>query len=254
MLPKSQNYNSILRAPEHYAETELAINGRVYTHENLKSLTSSLNLYGDEYSVGATVMNQFGAVFFGVTAKDIPKFSRVEVWTRLVSGGEYTNWLPKGVFYTKRPDYDTESDVLSITGYDEMFRTEQVPFEAGSVISLWDNPTLRDVALHVVQGAGSSIISNWPGIGLEIEDITQIVDNISMTSIPYGHTVREILSDIAVVCGGNWTICFDNIGSETERVQRARLRLIRINALPETYYLIDSYGDAITFGGTRILV
>ena len=62
--------------------------------------------------------------------------------------------------------------------------------------------------------------------------------------LPTGYTLREVLGYIAAMYVG----CF--IMSDA-----GELRLVSILELPpETNYLIDQLGDAITFGGDRILV
>ena len=57
-------------------------------------------------------------------------------------------------------------------------------------------------------------------------------------------TMRESLSRIAIANAGNWVIS-DN----------GELLLVGLNSVPaQTNYLITNTGDAILFGGTRILV
>ena len=61
---------------------------------------------------------------------------------------------------------------------------------------------------------------------------------------PRNYTCRELLQAIAGWYGGNW--CMTPVG---------KLRLVLLNSLPkETNYLVDNGGNAITFGGDRILV
>ena len=56
--------------------------------------------------------------------------------------------------------------------------------------------------------------------------------------------MREALSRIAIANAGNWVISDDG-----------ELLLVGLNSVPaQTNYLITNTGDAILFGGTRILV
>ena len=65
-----------------------------------------------------------------------------------------------------------------------------------------------------------------------------------MFPLPVGYSSREMLGFIAGAYGGNFIISDEN-----------QLLLIKLGDLPaETNYLIDAAGDAITFGGDRILV
>ena len=58
------------------------------------------------------------------------------------------------------------------------------------------------------------------------------------------YTVRNELCFIAAAHGGNWIITDEN-----------KLYLVPLLSAPaETNYLVEEYGDAITFGGDRILV
>ena len=62
--------------------------------------------------------------------------------------------------------------------------------------------------------------------------------------LPVGYSMREVLSNIASMYGGNWIMTFEG-----------KLRLVTLTELPEeTYYLLEEHFDAITFGGDRILV
>ena len=58
------------------------------------------------------------------------------------------------------------------------------------------------------------------------------------------YTIRNELCFIAAAHGGNWIV-----------TDEGKLYLVPIlSAPPETNYLVEEYGDAITFGGDRILV
>jgi len=254
MLNKPTNWDNYISDPSHYFETVIRVGNSEYDYDDIFSLTASLNLYGDEYSVGGVCMNQYDAVLCGVTANAIPKYSAVSIWTRLCKDSTHkTSWIPKGVFYTKKPTYDPESETVTITGYDAMHLTEQVPFGPGSTISTWNNPTLREVASLIVNGTTTSkISSNWGGIGIQLEDATQISNTLTMSAPPYGYTVREILKDIAIACGGNWTIAF----SGTYPNQVSKLRLVGINELPTyTFNLLSDESDnALLFGDIALIV
>lgn len=227
MLPKSANYTTIWNDPSHYAETKLVVGGTTYGENVIMGLDRTQTLFADYYNIGNTVMGQIQFSLTGVTAAQLPRMSRVEVWTRLWAGdgSDSTDWLPMGVYYTGKPEYDTEAQLLSVNAYDEMYKTGVVPFEGGASVTAWDNPTLREVAQHIIEGTtvADVIDSNFAGIGLELEDSTQILNTITMPSIPYNFTVREILADIAVACCGNWTMVFQ----EDNGSQKAVFRLVK---------------------------
>jgi hypothetical protein len=73
---------------------------------------------------------------------------------------------------------------------------------------------------------------------------TALMTNAYTIPLPTGYSYREVLGYIASMYVG----CF--IMSD-----EGKLRLVSLLELPhETNYLIDQIGNAITFGGDRILV
>ena len=225
MLSKSVNYSTIWADARHYAETKIVVGGTTYGQDQILSCAREQSLYSDSYSVGESVMNQIKFTLLGVTAAQIPMMSRVEVWTRLWdgNGSDSTDWLPMGVYYTAKPEYDTESTILTVTGYDEMFKANVVPFNIGTVVTAWDSPSLRQVAQHIASGTtDADIDTNFPGIGVALEDPTQVPNDIIFPAIPYNYLARNILNDIALAAGGNWTVVFQDSGSG----QVAKLRLL----------------------------
>ena len=221
MLQVSANYSSIYGGT-HTAETMLIVgepntNRVTITSNNILSLTTHESLYGDYYKIGQAVMGSFDATLVGISPSQIPSMSRVEVWCRLTNGSEYTNWLPKGIFYTRKPDYDKVSTFMNISGYDMLYKANVVPYETGTVISGWTSETTRTVAQRM-----SAFI------GIALEDVTQLAE-YDFPAPPYGYSAREVLEDIATACCGNWTLTYINTGSESAPVMSPRLRFVPIN-------------------------
>lgn len=228
MITTSALYNTIWEDPRHIAETKIVCGANTYNQSQILNCERSQSLYGDQYGVGNTVINEIQFSLMGATAADIPRMSRVEIWTRLWNGTRTSSseWIPMGVFITAKPDYDTESGIIKVRGYDEMIKTNVVPFEQGSTVTTWSNPTLQQVAQHITSGTNTAgkIETNYAGVGIDLEDATQVPDDIIMPAIPYTYTVREILADIAAAAGGNWTVVFQNDGNDG---QVGKLRLIK---------------------------
>ena len=221
MLQVSANYNSIFSGT-HQAETMLVVgepdSSRItITAGNIMALTTHQSLYGDYVNIGKAVMSSFNATLVGVSPLQIPKMSRVEVWCRLTNGSAHTNWLPRGIFYTRRPVYDKESTFMDIGGYDLLYKTETIPYEMGTTISNWESETTRTVANRMATY-----------LGIALEDATQIAE-YSYSAPPYGYSAREILEDIAKACGGNWTLTYRNTGDESTPVMTPLLRLVSID-------------------------
>lgn len=223
MLTKSANYNTIFSNPSHYAEVKIIV-GEVggtrttYGMDKLMSLSTHSSLYGDYIDIGNSNISSFDATLHGVLPTAIPKMSRVEVWCRLTAGTNYTNWLPKGIFYTKKPTYDSASGNLMISGYDVFYRAESLPYPIGSTVSGWNLETLRSVAQRMATF-----------IDIALEDATQVgTDSFALP--PFGYTAREILNDIATASGGNWMLTYVNSGTELTPVMTPKLRLVPIDS------------------------
>ena len=221
MLPISLNYNSIFASPH---ETEIMmIVGEVggtrttIPMGNIKSLNTHYSLYGDYYDIGNAVIGSFDAVVTGFTPTQIPKFSRVEVWYRIKNSTQTSGWVCKGIYYTKRPEYDKESGDMSLSGYDLMFKGEMIPYPVGSTVSGWNSETLATVAQRMATAMG---ISLYPFLTLRTD---------AFALPPFGYSAREILCDIAKAHGANWYLTYINDGDETTPVGGAYLNLREIN-------------------------
>ena len=148
MITAPNRYGIVYNDPLHFFETKLVVGGSrtEYDESHIISLTTSVSLFGDSLSIGNVIVNQFQATLVNVLPTDIPKMTRVEIWVRALSNTQgASGWFPKGVFYTKKPEYDPESEVLKVEGYDMMFLAEQTPYPTGTIVS-WENETMRTVA------------------------------------------------------------------------------------------------------------
>jgi hypothetical protein len=146
---------------------------------------------------------------------------------------QYSEWLPKGVYYIDTRETTKNGDglnILTIHGYDAMLFAEQ-DF-AGT------NLDFPAVDTDIVAEIASTM-------GVQVDERTyDLMTDAYTLPLPSGYSLREILGYIASMYVGSF------IMSET-----GELRLVSILELPpETNYLIDNSGDAITFGGDRILV
>lgn len=243
MLPVSSNYATIISNDAHYAEVKIIV-GEVgdvrvtYGMDKIMSLSTHCSLYGDYIDIGKCVINEFEAVLTGVSPAQIPKMSRVEVWVRLRVGNIGSNWLPKGVFYTRKPERDEITGYLSISGLDSMYRGEALPYPLGSTVSGWNTETTRTVAGRMATF-----------MGVALEDATQIPE-FAFALPPFGYTAREILHDIGTACCGNFTFTYVNNGTQAAPLMTPLLRFVPIDHTSTTVQLGKnvqsfSHGDQI---------
>ena len=183
-----------------------------------------MSLFGDNLSIGNVVVNQFQATLINVTPSNIPKLTRVEIWCRLRKTGKDSGWFPKGVFYTKKPEYDPESGVMKISGYDMMYLLDQTPYPTGVIVS-WSSETMRTVASTLATA-----------VGIPLEDATQ-VEAYDFPAPPYGYTAREILSQIAIANGGNWMLTYVDTSSGGALAVTPKLRLRHLDDVVSTQAL-----------------
>lgn len=152
------------------------------------------------------------------------------LFTRLVGAdGTRTDWLPKGVFYISNRKKGHYGD-LSLVAYDALRQTER-PYWTEGDTGEWPR-SAPDVVADIAQHMGVAID---PRTKLNAEYKVEFPNDL---------TDREILEHIAAAHGGNW--CMTDVGE---------LLLVCLGELPdETNYLVNNHGDAILFGGVRILV
>lgn len=164
---------------------------------------------------------------------DIPRKERLVPYVRLTDGTRHSEWIQKGVYFidTRKTQKGSENwNRLILHGYDSMLRAEQD----------YPSSTLKWPAtdIHVVREIAAFM-------GVSVDSRTdEIMTRGYAVQYPSGYSCREVLGYIAAMYAG----CF--IMSDL-----GELRLVQLNSIPpETRYLVDGSGNAITFGGVRILV
>lgn len=162
---------------------------------------------------------------------EIPRRARLAPYVRLTNGIEYSEWIPKGVFFIDHREYSgDENERMVINGYDHIILTED---DFPSSTNEWprtDIDVVRDIASEI----GTSVDSRT----------FQVMNKGYKINYPAEYSMREVLENIAAMYAGSF------IMSDT-----GELLLVTMFGIPrETSYLIDNVGFAVTFGGDRILV
>lgn len=205
--------------------------------EYLQTELLSLRTYGGAFSepdIGGCASRQLDLTLRRVLGT-IPKRARIQVFTRLALGEQKAEWLPKGVYYISTRQTDRLTGALTIHGYDAMRRAGDVWLTEDYRFDSWpmsERAAVEDIAARM---------------GVEIDPRTALSNRFPV-DYPVDEngdlTMEDVLSGIAVSEAGNWVMS-----------DEGKLLLLRFGDIPvETWYLVDEYGDAITFGGDRILV
>ena len=231
MQETSSIYKQLLADPGHWKEYTLVIGESRFLEGSIISMSTQKSIFSNSNpSVGNCIAGQI-TVEMTKPKGDIPRRARLSPYVRLTNGKEYSEWLPKGVFFIDHREYSgDENERMTIYGYDHIILAED---EFPSSTNIWprkDIDVVRDIANEI-------------GITLDIRTV-KIINKGYLINYPVGYSMREVLENIAAMYAGAF------IMSDT-----GELLLVTMFGIPrETSYLIDNVGFAITFGGDRILV
>lgn len=233
MQTTSALYQSIIADDNHWFETRLVIDGvGIYGETDLFSISTSHQMFHGTPTIGSAVAGEINVKMVYPQNVTIPTMAKLMPQVRVCNESQQSEWIAQGIYYIdtrERTVSDANEDVLVLHGYDAMLKAEQ----------MYNGDILGDSTdVDMVDEIASRL-------GLSVDSRTYDLMTAAYTiPLPVGYTYREILGYIAAMYVG----CF--IISEM-----GELRLVSILELPpETNYLIDNEGNAITFGGDRILV
>lgn len=203
-------------------EYKVVIDTTEYTSADIQSGNIERPLF-DELGIGNACMAMLKIVF--KQKSTIPRMSKI-VPKALVDG----QWEQLGVFYLDERSVKP-TGVMTVVAYDSMLKADKVWVPDQSL----EFPMPMDDAVDIIAQL----------MGITVDPRTQVSHTYTIDYPANDYTLRDVLRYIAVANGGNWTI--------TRNDQLLLIPLVG-SAPPETHYLIEEEGFAITFGGDRILV
>lgn len=139
-------------------------------------------------------------------------------------------WEQLGVFYLDERSIKP-TGIMTVVAYDSMLKADKVWAPDQSL----EFPMPMDDAVDIIAEL----------MGITVDPRTNVSHAYTIDYPANDYTLRDVLKFIAVANGGNWTI--------TRNDQLLLVPLVG-SMPPETHYLIEENGFAITFGGDRILV
>ena len=204
-----------------------------YGENVLLSMETRTSLFGnDTPSVGNCVSAEITVEMIKPSAA-IPKQARLVPYVRLTDGTRHSEWVQKGVFYLDTRDKKEDGsgiEKMILTGYDAMLKAEQDYPSSKLSWPAKDIDVVKEIAAFI-------------GVAVDSQTVSMINKGYKI-QLPTEYSCREVLGYIAAMYAGNFVM------SDT-----GKLRLVLLYDLPaETNYLITRSGQAITFGGVRILV
>ena len=220
----SQLWKDLIRKPGTEFQYRFNVNGVIYDPDAEVEHTFDAGLY-ENFGIG----NAFTAsLTMRLFAADIPRAATIRRYVRLKNGDQTTEWLPKGIFFTNRRSED--DGYWTIEAYDSM-RKAAVVWEPDQALSF---PTTMPKAV--------AEFCRIMGVTLDKRTALNAAYTIDYPANDY--TILEELQFIAAAHCGNWII-----------TDAGELYLVPLlSTPPETNLLVSEDGDAIIFGGVRILV
>lgn len=204
-------------------EYQVDIGGEMYGMGDIQAVNITHPLF-DKLSVGNACSAEMTISFWKRT--EPPRMAKIIPYAREIGTEE---WNQLGVFYI-----DTRSrrgEFMSLVCYDTMLKAET----NWPVDDMTPFPMTMKSAADVIAKA----------MGTTVDERTVLSEKYYITKKPSSGTMRDVLCDIASANWGNWII-----------TSLGELLLIPMfeSMPPETNYLIDEEGSAITFGGDHMLI
>ncbi len=229
-----QNYDQIVGAGDYSEETKITINGVDYGEEDIKPPRTYLSLFGGgNPTIGKAVVGEID-VEMKHPVENIPRAAEVRVYSRVFNSSLTSGWVAGGVYYISTREKNEKGNTLSFHGFDAMLRAE-VKYPSSELEWSATSPKPYQVLNE---------ISEYLDIELDERTTAVIRDNVDyVIPFPAQYTLREVLGSIAAMYSGSFIIS-----------PLGKLQLVRFGVMPdESYYIITEGGNAITFGGIRIL-
>jgi hypothetical protein len=232
MQSTSALYQTII-AGDHWFETRLIIDGvGTYGETDLFAMSTTHEMFHNSPTIGSAVAGEITVKMVYPQDVTIPAMAKLLPQVRACNATQQSEWISQGVYYIdtrERTVTEYGESVLELHGYDAMLKAEQM-YNGRITGDSTDIQMVNEIAYQM---------------GVSVDSRTTALMTAAYTiPLPTGYSYREVLGYIASMYVGCFII-----------TDEGKLRLVSITELPpETNYLIDEQGDAITFGGDRILV
>lgn len=220
----SDLWKSLWRKKNTTIEYAFDVDGTWYESESIIDHSAERELYS-EYGIGNATAAKLTLTFI---ADDVPRGATIKRYARLKNGSDVSEWIQKGVFFANRR---TEDDgIWTVEAFDAMRKAETV----------WTPE--QDIVFPLSMPDAVAEFARLMGISVDAR--TRLNSSYSISYPSDDSTIRQELSYIAAAHAGNFVIT--DVGE---------LLLVPLISEPkETNNLVTNHGDAITFGGVRIIV
>ena len=248
MYSTSLLYRQII-AGEHWFETKVAFNsGSSYAEvlrDELIEVSAQYRMFsGDQPSVGGCLAGELSVRLLNPSFA-IPRMGLVRPFVRVRNETQTSEWIPQGKFYIDTRETTNNDDglpILSLHCYDAMLKAEA---DYPNTTHNWPYLDIN-VVKEIAKAMGLQTYASST-YGIDSRTITAMNNGYTI-GLPAGQTMREVLSHIAAMYGGNWVMSYDG-----------KLLLVKLTDLPpETNLLVTPAGIPFVFEGgdedVRIIV
>lgn len=217
-------WKSLFRERDTTREYAFEVNGTWYGPEAEVSHDADASLFS-EFGFGNAVC---ATLNLSLRADNVPRGAQIKRYVRLNNDGEVSEWIPKGVFWANRRAED--DGYWSIEAFDGMRKFDKV----------WEPD--QTLVFPMPMKDAVELIAETVGVSMDAR--TELSEDYTVDYPTSEQTMRQTLAWIAAAHGGNFIMS-----------DAGELWLVPLLSAPEsTNYLVTEDGDAITFGGVRILV
>lgn len=128
-------------------EVKLDVAGVVYDMDKLITMQTSHALYDGAVSVGNALAGTIDVQLIANT-NTIPAMAELRPYVRAVDDTRESEWLPRGIYWIDTREYDKETGILTLSGFDAMLKGEQdyMSFGEQGVWPQVDRNVLCDIA------------------------------------------------------------------------------------------------------------
>ena len=246
---KNAKWDALIEAENHWFIPSLYINDGNnsfrHTEDEIIDMSTEYHMFEDDTpGVGACLAGELTVSLFK-PSENIPRMAKVNAYVMVTDGTQTSNELPQGRFFIDTRSLTKNDDgleVLTLHCYDAMLKAEADYPNTNLNWPASDIDVIKEIAMTM--GLQASVSSTD---GIDTRTITA-VSNGYQIGLPAGQTMREVLSNIAAMYGGNWIMSYDG-----------KLLLVKLADLPpETNLLVTPAGIPFVFEGgsenVRILV
>lgn len=196
MQSTSTTYKNLLNNINHTFGVRLNIGGTIYGKDAIFSAKASSRLFDTEPTIGGTYSNTFEFSVILPSGTNVARMATVVPQFRAEAGGTTSTWYTYGTYFIDTREVSQNDSGLTVFKafcYDAMLKANA---DYGTSSLSWpatDTTVVGEIATKM-------------GVTVDSRTTTLMNKGYTIPTVPVGYTLRDILSYIAVMYGGNWII------------------------------------------------